>query len=136
MLCIFIFKIYAVEEWRLKQATTSTYKKAEKATVVRVHAMKACRGSRGISPPILNLCTRWRWVGKVRIAYQLWHISSVFFYYLENIWTLGKSCIGRIKCGGVVFSATFVWNFCHLINVGLFFNYDRNACTKTYIILS
>jgi hypothetical protein len=33
-----------------------------KGKFVAVHAMKACRGSRGIAPLILSLGTRYRWV--------------------------------------------------------------------------
>jgi len=36
-----------------------------KGEVVHVYAMKACMGRRGIAPLILNLGTRWRWVGNI-----------------------------------------------------------------------
>ena len=62
---------------KMLNSTTQQTDKRNKHTVNQVkvflvHTTKAYRGSRGIAPLILNLCTKWRWVVNIRTSYFTW----------------------------------------------------------------
>jgi len=68
-----------------------------------VRAMNACRGSRGISPLILNLVTTWRWMVFRLFRLLLW---SVVPRILLNSLELSSSCTGRLYTNKFYVSST------------------------------
>ena len=65
-----------------------TLGKIKKGKVIPVHALKACRRSRGIAPPILNLGTRWR-------GGDLGYMKAMFKWTCSSAELLFRICVSR-----------------------------------------